>query len=98
MKLCQNQELSEKLHKWIIRNFEKHKLYLSFKYNIWGVDVVDMQLISKYNKGFPFLLWVINIHSKYAWVISLKDKEGITNANAFQTILDESNRKPKTYG
>ena len=53
-----------------------------------------MQLISKFNKGFKFLLCVFDIYSKYAWVISLKDKKGITINNAFQIILDKSNRKP----
>ena len=51
-------------------------------------------MISKFNKGCRFLLCVIDIYSKYAWVIPLKDKKGITITNAFQKILDESNRKP----
>ena len=59
-----------------------------------GADLADMQLKSKFNKGFRFLLWVIDIFSKYAWVVSLKDKKGITITNAFQKILKESNRKP----
>ena len=53
-----------------------------------------MQLLSKYNKGFRFLLCVIDIFSKYAWVIPLKDKKGISIVNAFQKILDDSKRKP----
>ena len=53
-----------------------------------------MQLISKFVKGMHFLLCVINSYSKYAWVIPLKYKKGITIANAFQKILHESNRKP----
>ena len=53
-----------------------------------------MQLISKFNKGFRFLLCVIDIYSKYTWVIPLKDKKRITITNAFQNILDESNPKP----
>ena len=53
-----------------------------------------MQLISKFNKGFRFLLCVIDIYSKYAWVIPLKDKKEITITTAFQKILDESNDKP----
>ena len=57
-----------------------------------------MQLISKFNKGIRFLLCVIDIFSKYAWVIPLKDKKGIKIANAFRKILDESNRKAMTYG
>ena len=53
-----------------------------------------MQLISKFNKGFRFLLCVIDIFSKYAWVVPLKDKKGVSIVNAFQKILDDSNRKP----
>ena len=53
-----------------------------------------MQLISKFNKGFRFLSCVIDIFSKYAWVVPLKDKNGISIVNAFQKILKESDRKP----
>ena len=53
-----------------------------------------MQLTRKFNIGFRFLLYVIDIFSKYAWVVPLKDKKGITITNAFQKILKESNRKP----
>ena len=53
-----------------------------------------MQLISRFNKGIPFLFSVIDIFSKHAWVILLKDKKGITITNAFQKVLDESNLKP----
>ena len=53
-----------------------------------------MQLISNFNKGFRFLLCVIDIFSKYAWVVPLKDKKGISIVNAFQKILDKSERKP----
>ena len=53
-----------------------------------------MQLISKFSKGFSFFLCVIDIFNKSAWVVSLKDKKGITITNAFQKILIVSNRKP----
>ena len=53
-----------------------------------------MQLISKFNKGILFLLCVIDIFSKNAWVIHLKDKEGITLVNAFQKVLNKSDHKP----
>ena len=59
-----------------------------------GADLAHAQLISKSNKGFRFLLFVIGIYSKYAWAIPLKDKKGITTTNAFQKIFKESNRKP----
>ena len=45
-----------------------------------------MQLISKFNKGFTFLLCVIDVFSKYAWIVPLKVKKGITVTNAFQKI------------
>ena len=53
-----------------------------------------MQLISRFNKGFRFLLCVIHIFSKYAWVVPLKDKKGVSIVNAFQKILKESDRRP----
>ena len=53
-----------------------------------------MQLLSKYNKRIRFLLCVIDIFSKYAWVVPLKDKKGISIVKAFQKILKQSNRKP----
>ena len=69
-------------------------MYSSFRDNIWGVDLTDMQLLSKFNEGFRFLLCVIDIFSKYAWVIPLKDKKGISIVNGFQKILNDSKRKP----
>ena len=53
-----------------------------------------MPLISKFNKGFKFLLCIIDIYSKYAWFLPLKDKKGVSIVNAFQSILKKSNRKP----
>ena len=72
----------------------KKKVYLSFKDNIWGADLADRQLISKFIKGFRFLLCAIGIYSKYGWVVPLKDKKGIKTTSVFQKVLDKSNRKP----
>ena len=80
----QNQQLAEELHKPVIKNFEKRKVHAAFKHNIWGADLADMQLLSRYNKGIRFLLYVIDIFSKYAWVVSLKDKKGVSIVTAFQ--------------
>ena len=68
-------------------------MYSAFKDNIRAADLVDMQIISKFNKRFRFLLCVIDISSKYAWVVPLKDKKGVSIVNAFQIILKDSNRK-----
>ena len=90
----ENEQLANELHKPIIRKFEKRKVYSTFKDNIWGADLADMQLLSKYNKGIRFLLCVIDIFIKYAWVVPLKDKKVISIVKAFQIILKQSNRKP----
>ena len=79
----QNEQLAEELHKPIIRKFKKRKVYSTFKDNIWGVDLTDMQLLSKYNKGIRFLLCVIYIFSKYTWVVPLKDKKDISIVKLF---------------
>ena len=88
-----DQQLVEEFHKPVITKFNKRKVQPPFIDNIWGADIDNMQLISKFNKGIRFLLCVIDISSKYAWVIPLKDKKGITITNAFQKILKESSRK-----
>ena len=91
--LMQRQQLLEELHKPIIRKYEKPKLYSSFKDNIWGADLADMEVINKRKKGFCFLLCVIDVCSKYTWVVPLIDENGIKIENAFQRILDNSGRK-----
>ena len=70
------------------------KVHSSFIDNIWGAHLTDMQLISKFKKGFRFLLCAVNIYGKRAWVISLEDKKDTSAANAFQSILNKSSRKP----
>ena len=70
--------LADELHKPIIKKFDKRKVYSQFKDNIWGVDIADMQSLSKKNKGIKYPLCAINLYSKYAFVIPLKDKKGIS--------------------
>ena len=89
-----NYQLPNELHRQIIRKFNRRKVYSSFRDNIWGVD---MQSLSKYNKGIKYLLCTIDLFSKYAWVIPLKDKRGINIVNAFQKIISEG-RRPNKYG
>ena len=61
---------------------------------IWGADLATMQLTTKFNKGFRFLLCAIDIFSKYAWAVPLKDKKFISIVNALQKLLDKLGRKP----
>ena len=61
-----NKELAEELHKPTIRKFEKRKIHSSFIDNIWGANLTDMQLLSKFNKVFRFfyvlLIFIENMH------------------------------------
>ena len=94
----ENQQLANESHKPIIRKFKKRKLYSSFKDNIWGVDLVDTQLISEHNKGNRYLLCVIDLFSKYVWVVPLTDKKGVCIVNAFQSILKSLIENQIKYG
>ena len=93
-----NKILAEELHKPVIKKFNKGKVYSQFKDKIWGVDLADMQSLSRKIKGIEYLLCVIDLFSKYAFVVPLKDKTGISIVNAFHEIIKQSNRKPnKTW-
>ena len=87
-----NQKVAENFHMPIIRKFLKRRVYSSFKDNIWGRDLKDMQLISKFDKGIRFL-FIIEIFSKYVWFVTLKDKKSVTIVDAFQSISNDSKTK-----
>ena len=97
--IISNKQLAEELQK-SIRKFKKRTVQSSFIDNIWSADPADtdMQLISEFNKGFRFLLCVIDIYSKYACFLPLKDKQGITITNPFQNNLHESKPSQMKYG
>ena len=86
--------VADERHKPIIRKFNKRKVYSQFKDYIWQVDLAGMQSLSRKNKGIKHLLRAIDLYSKYAFVIPLKDKKGINIVNAFNKIIKQSNRKP----
>ena len=83
----QNLQKAKEIQKPIVRKFKKRKVYSGFKYDIWGADLADMQLISKFNKRFSFLLSVIDIFSKCAWVVPLKDKKGVRTVDALVLLM-----------
>ena len=74
-------------NKPIIRKFKKKKVHSSYRDNIWGVVLADIQSLSKHNKGIKYLLCAIDLFSKYAWVIPIKDKKGTSIVNAFKKII-----------
>ena len=89
--------LADELHKPVIKKFNVKiikKVYSQFKDNIWGVDLADMQSLSRKNNVIKYLLCAIDLYSTYAFVIPLKDKKGISIVNAFDKIIKKSKRKP----
>ena len=68
-----------------------------FRDNIWGVDLADMQSLSKYNRGIRYLLCAINLFSKYVWVVPLNNKRGISIVNAFQKIISKGKKRNKIW-
>ena len=81
--------LADELHKPVIKKCNKRKVYSQFKDNIWGVDLADMQSLSKKNKGIKYLLCAIDLYSKYAFIVPLKDEKGISIVNAFDKIIKQ---------
>ena len=85
--------LADERHKPVIKKVNERKVYSQFKDNIWGVDLADMQSLSRKNKGIKYLLCAIDLYSKYAFVIPLKDKKGISIVNGFNKVIKQSNRR-----
>ena len=75
IEVTRDEQLAKELHKQIIRNFKKGTVFSEFKDNIWGVDLADIQSESKYNKGIKYLQCAIDLLSKYAWVVPIRDKK-----------------------
>ena len=89
------EKLSEELHKPIRRKFERRHVDVFEIDDTWGADLVEMQEWSKMNKGYRYMLNVIDIFSKFSWSIPLKDKKGTTVLDAFKQIVKISDRVPK---
>ena len=82
-------DLVEELHKPIKRKFKKRRVLVNGIDRIWAADLVDMQVFSKFNHGVKYLLAVIDVFSKYGWLIPLKEKSGKSVASALKTIFKE---------
>ena len=96
IKSMSNKKFADELQQPIISKFKRRRVYSSFKDNIWVVDLADMQLISKYNKGIRFLLWEIDLFSKYAWIVPERTKKELLllmHFRVFQTIRKENQTK-----
>ena len=83
------------IHKPVKKNFTRSQVRVGNIDEQWQADLSDMQSIIKYNKGYAFMLTVIDILSRYAWVIPIKNKSGNEIQRGFQIIFDESGRYPE---
>jgi hypothetical protein len=83
------------LHKPVRRNFERRRVMVNGIDEQWSADLADMSRLAKDNDGFRYLLTVIDIFSKHAWAIPLKNKDAKTTAYAFEKIFKESKRIPQ---
>ena len=86
-------ETADELHKPIKRKFTRRHVIANHIDEIWASDLVAMQQFSKWNKGYKYLLMVIDVFSKYGWIVPLKNKQGDTFREAFQSIFKDR-RKP----
>ena len=90
----ENEQLANELHKPIIRKLKKRKLHSAHIDEIWAADLANMQLLSKKNKEIRYLLCVVDLFSRYTFVIPLKSKTGSAIVDAFEEILNKTGRKP----
>ena len=89
-----NVKLADELHKPVIEKFDRRKVYSLYQDNIWGIDLADTKLLSRQNKGIKYLLCVIDLFGKYAFVVPLKDKNGSSIVKGFEKIISELDRQP----
>ena len=88
-----NEQLAEKLYKPVIKKFKRREVFVRFKDNIWAAGLSEMESLSLKNKNVKYLLCVINVFIRYAWVKHLEDKIGKAVFIVFTEIVHESNRK-----
>ena len=93
-KISWQQQLADELHKPIKRNFTRRRVIVNGIDKIWCSDLLEMQQFSKWNKGYRYLLMVLDLFSKYGWIVPLKDKKGENVSEGFKTIFKEG-RKPQ---
>ena len=89
-----NEELADELHAPVRRKFKRRRVISYDVDDVWSCDLVEMQEWSEQNRGYRYMLNVIDVHSKYAWSIPLKDKTRKTVLDAFKQIIKSSGRKP----
>ena len=97
----QQQLLAKEVFSPQITKFKRERIILQYKNETWSADLIDKSSLSKYNNSFKFKLTVIDIFTKYAWAIPLKNKSELSITNGFKIVFGESpqggseSRKPE---
>jgi len=92
---AERRRLVEELHAPARRNFPRRRVIVRGYDDLWQADIVEMHPYSRFNKGYHYILTVIDVLSKYAWAVPLKSKSGSETANAIAEIIRKSGRHPK---
>ena len=90
-----SEEIANELHKPVRKHFKKRRVISKHVDDIWAADLVDMQYYSRSNKGFKYILMIIDVFSKYGWAIPLKTKTGLEVTKAFSDLWKK--QKPPKY-
>ena len=92
-----NYQLANEPHTQIIKKFKRRRVYSHLRNCLCGLDMADMQSLNKYNKRIKYLLCAIDLFSKYAQVVPLKEERGITIFNAFQKVISKGRQPNKIW-
>ena len=92
--LSVNEELAEELHKQVIKELKRRKVYAKFKHNILAADLNKMESLSSFNHNVTYLVCIMDVFTKYTWIKPLKDKKGKTVLHGFTEIVNETKNKP----
>ena len=84
-------DLTNELFKPSRKKFQRRRVVSLFVDHIWATDLLDLQRYSRVNKGYKYILVVVDVFSKYAWLKALKTKKGVEVAKAFKEIIRNSN-------
>ena len=93
----QQQQLAKEVFSPQITKFKRQRIIPLYKDETWSADLIDKSSLSKYNNNYEFILTVIDLFTKYAWTIPLKNKSGLSITNGFKTILSEGRKQEKLW-
>jgi transposase InsO family protein len=91
------EQIAQEVHKPSMKPKQFRKVLVYFPNDIWSADIVEMNSegMQEQNQGYKYILVVIDVFTRYAWTRKLKNKTGVETANAFKSIINETNQKPK---